>query len=248
MIIVPYNERNFVRRFNQVIVDSLAVLDTFSSICDGDPLINFETPANVGIGISRGSACKIVSEGRVVDYAGRVLNLTARLMDLARPAGVVFEGINLAILGEPLRGNFASKHVFLRGVSESAPIEIFYTKDATIIPDRWEKPLEDATYQSLKRSDTLANMRKFKTFAMPLDPTPINKEDILVVMKYPVYYNGELQNDVRARKVITKFTCKKEAGEFFISFPFQEFAGELAEDGVQDADLVSFEIRYVPRN
>ena len=53
------------------------------------------------IGISRGTVCRLVSKGKTLDYSGRVVNLASRLMDDARPSGVVFDAsVGIDLLSE----------------------------------------------------------------------------------------------------------------------------------------------------
>jgi len=54
-------------------------------------MLNFETPRR-SVLYRAGPATKLVSQDRTLDYSGRPLNLAARLMDFARPSGVVLDG------------------------------------------------------------------------------------------------------------------------------------------------------------
>ena len=67
-------------------------MDDFPTMFTDDPMINFATPTNLGFGIARGTACCLFSGKRILDYSGQLLNLAARLNDLARPKGLVIDG------------------------------------------------------------------------------------------------------------------------------------------------------------
>ena len=85
----------------------LALVQEFPKIGKENVLINFETPDKIGIGIARGSACKISSNSTIIDYSGRLLNMAARLMDFARPSGVVMhESVGFKLLPPELQQQF----------------------------------------------------------------------------------------------------------------------------------------------
>ena len=66
-------------------------------------MINFETPQHIGFAVSRGTACRIDSDNGVIDYSGHLLNLTARLLEIAQPNGVVIDSaFGLHLLPEGL--------------------------------------------------------------------------------------------------------------------------------------------------
>jgi class 3 adenylate cyclase len=117
-----------LRSFVKLIAD-------FPSLCHGDPLINFNVPVMVGIGLSRGAATKLVSGGIILDYSGRPLNAAAKLMDLARPFGIVLdESYGMGLVPKGMKQLFASARVYLKGVSEDGLTRVFYTKEITRIP------------------------------------------------------------------------------------------------------------------
>jgi class 3 adenylate cyclase len=98
LLTIPYNESNLQANVRQTIDSSLEITKTFCTFCENDPMITFETPKKIGIGLSRGTACCLISQDKIMDYSGRVLNLASRLMDVARPSGIVFD----AVFGEGL--------------------------------------------------------------------------------------------------------------------------------------------------
>lgn len=91
MIIIPFTEPSLREVANDAVAQSLRLVNDFSALVAGDPMINFDTPQRAGVGLSRGAACRLISGRQTLDYSGRVLNTAARLTNLARPAGVVFD-------------------------------------------------------------------------------------------------------------------------------------------------------------
>jgi class 3 adenylate cyclase len=53
----PYSETNLHAVAKSVVESCVQCLLEFSSICQGDPMINFEVPQAMGFGIARGTAC-----------------------------------------------------------------------------------------------------------------------------------------------------------------------------------------------
>jgi len=67
------------------------IINEFECFCEHDPMINFDVPDKIGIGLSRGTACRLISDDKILDYSGDTLNLATKLMDFARPEGIVFD-------------------------------------------------------------------------------------------------------------------------------------------------------------
>jgi class 3 adenylate cyclase len=94
LITILYTEDNLPDVAKSTVDCCLKVLENFGTLCSNDPMINFEVPTKVGIGLSRGAACGLVSEdNKILDYSGRPLNVASRLMDFARPTGIVMDAV-----------------------------------------------------------------------------------------------------------------------------------------------------------
>jgi hypothetical protein len=89
------------------------------------------------------------------------LNLASRLMDLARPRGVVFDAdFGPALLPEDLRGKFRQEEVFLKGVAPATGMIVYCWPDELVIPSfhlrplgekKWEKTVATMTRTELQR-------------------------------------------------------------------------------------------------
>lgn len=147
------------------VADAFNIVETFADICADDPMINFTVPQNVGIGLARGPASKIISGEFVLDYSGRTLNLASRLMDVARPAGVVIDGsFGLQLLDEATQGRFESAEVYIRGVAPREPARIYYSAEFTKIGASYLRPLETFRWRSITRSESLAGLEQISPF------------------------------------------------------------------------------------
>ena len=162
IIIIPFNRSNLKEIANSTDKSCLNLLENFSTLCNDEPMVSFATPDEIGIGVARGSACCIFNkeEDKVLDYSGRVLNLASRLMDMARPSGIVIDaGFRITLLNDDYQKLFANEKVYPRGITTSRPITVHYTKQVTSIPDehknppiepKWETEVKRVKYEKLK--------------------------------------------------------------------------------------------------
>jgi len=191
IIIIPYTEQTLKDVSNSTIESCLKLLGSFASLLAYDPMINYPTPQEIGIGLTRGCACCITSKDdsgeRTLDYSGRILNLASRLMDLARPSGIIFDdsfGINL--LKEETKGLFSEDTVYVRGVAEEKPIRIFYTKKNTLIPDAYHNPLKEPKWNTETYEYTFGKLKKLVgTLTLELSQKPLDEKKITVEITYP---------------------------------------------------------------
>jgi len=188
LIVVPYTEENPKEDVTNAIKACLSVLGDFGSFCVGDPMIYFEVPERVGIGLSKGVACCLTSEGKKLDYSGKAINLASRLMDLARPSGIVFDtSLGIQLLSDELREQFSKDAVCIRGIAESQPIEIYYTKNSTHIDPSSRQPIEKAIFETYDDTKTLKQIREFgPSFIYTLRSEPKDSCSVEVVLTYTI--------------------------------------------------------------
>ena len=184
IIIIPYDRENLKEIANQTIESCLNLLENFASLCVGNHMINFPTPEKIGIGLTRGSACCIRSGDKTLDYSGRILNLASRLMDVARPSGIVFdESFGIDLLSEK-RELFSEEMVYVRGVAEENPMEIYYTKRYTLIPDSYKKPLKEPKWKTERRNYLFKTLKRLKSLRLDLDKKPLDENKITVTISH----------------------------------------------------------------
>lgn len=162
-------------------------------------MINYQTPTNLGIGLARGSACRIYSGEKILDYSGRILNLASRLMDIARPSGIVFDSsFGYDLLQDKIKELFSSDdNVYLRSVAEKTPMTIYFTKEYTIISDYNKTPIIDykwktelfETHSSYYRNIYQRTPKELIKYA--LDKEPVSPDRITLEMHIPLLLNGE---------------------------------------------------------
>jgi len=137
-----YTEKNLFDVSKKVLESCLKCLEAFPNICKNEPMINFAVPRRIGFGITRGTACCLFSGDDVIDYSGHQLNLASRLMDYARPQGIVIaESFSQEAIPGDLRSSFMRKQVYVRSIAERSPMEVFYLKGKTEIPEYALSPM-----------------------------------------------------------------------------------------------------------
>lgn len=187
LIMVPYTEQNLPRVATATVLASVKLVEQFSALCEGDQMVNFPTPDRVGIGISRGPVCALVAgidSPKTIDYSGRYLNLSSRLTDMARPAGVVFDSaFGIGLLPDPLQKLFAEESVYVRSVAEREPIRIHYTKEYTEILPVFKNPMDEPRWRTYEWESTLARIEKSgPDFSHALPSRPADKSTIQVTV------------------------------------------------------------------
>ena len=170
-----------------VLKKSIALVANFSDIADDDVMVTIrDLPKSVGIGIARGSAtCLVATDGTIVDYTGRCLNLAARAMDKARPKGVVFADTHAATLIEESLGlDFQSDEIYVRGIAEKNPISVRATLDVAFrAADR--KPIDEDEGIGEPVYMSIEEVRATSGHAFYLPRPPEHDEIALVWIEYP---------------------------------------------------------------
>jgi hypothetical protein len=171
----------------------LRCLQEFPDICQGDLMINFSVPTRIGFGIARGTACCLRSGDRILDYSGHLLNLTSRLLDLARPSGVVLDGdFGLDLLPEEQQGLFEKADVYLPGVAEETPTPAYILKDVVELPEAACHPLR---LEQWERIEEVKTVREW-SLASPRYGVDLKRrlkriDGIQVAMAFPLFRGGK---------------------------------------------------------
>lgn len=191
IIIIPYTRSNLKEMANSTVKSCLNLLESFPTLCNDEPMVYFTTPNKIGTGIARGSACCIFNkeEDKVLDYSGRVLNLASRLMDMARPSGIVIDaGFRITLLDDDYQKLFANEKVYVRGITTSRPITVHYTKKGTSIPEEYKNPPIETKWEPIVKRITyekLKTMTGYFTFTLKHKPLDDNKVFVRIKFSNP---------------------------------------------------------------
>lgn len=159
LVVLGFDEGDVAEAVTTTVENSIAIVKGFGALCVDEPAINYGVPSDVGIGISRGAASRLAAEDVTLDYSGRVLNLASRLMDLARPKGVVFDDhLGFKLLPKNLRSKFRRHDVYLKGVSARSPLRIHCWPKAIEPPRANLFPVGDPQWEHLEEIETCSGL------------------------------------------------------------------------------------------
>lgn len=245
LIIIPYSEENLMKVVQTTITKCFTVLQEFGTFCLNDPMINYKVPQKVGIGLSRGAACRLVSEGKIIDYSGKVINLASRLMDLARPSGIVFDGsFGIDILQDEVIKLFSEDNVYIRGIAEREPIEIYYTKENTNIMQINKQPFGEIKWKSVKETTTLKDIKLSESFVYEIPSVPIDEEEIKLKVTFPKVVRGKKHEKFISFISFEKIEYFLEKGEPRLRVNYKELAKQLMGIGIKNNWEILLEIIY----
>jgi class 3 adenylate cyclase len=248
MIIRRFDDSSLKETVKKVVEDSLRLVNDFDGICADDDMINFEVPGGLGIGIARGAATALVSQDKILDYSGRPLNLAARLMDLARPHGVIFDRtLKYSMLPKDLQDKFVEQEVFVRGIADNEPVIAYHTKgvevpETNLAPlDGFDEFVEPVDSRPLREWDEVG------TFSTPLSHKPARADALRVQIMYPkARKNGSKHPTLR-------WTLEREAqlvtrrGKTMARVDYRPIVKEMKADGAKPSWSVSVQIEYPVR-
>jgi class 3 adenylate cyclase len=223
----------------------LTLVQEFSHIGKDNVLINFETPNKIGIGIARGSACKISSNSKVIDYSGRLLNLAARLMDFARPSGIVMhESVGFKLLPPELQQQFLPDRIYVRGIAEEKPLGIYYTKDYTIIsPSAKNSPIEPKwKTQIFSQPFGTLSAGKPRKLRFDLEDQPLDSAQIIV----EAFYKTPDEREIGAKYTLSDEDLSLDKiGEIStVKLERNAVLEEFTTDNLKAEEIIHFRVTY----
>lgn len=243
------DEKDLAAKANLVVSTALRLLDDFPSLLDGDPWIYFPVPQALGIGIARGAASRLASKDKTLDYSGNALNVASRLMDLARPSGVVVgSSFPFQLLESDLQERFTTdSKVYVRSIAEKLATTIHYTHDRTMIASANRKPLDGLTWNEQPLDITLKDLRQSSSFFVYLETEPIDPSQVRVVLTHPAL----TPSGGRAKSLITEVDpepgevqYEDNAGRPRLLLDYAAWAERLQTKGVKRSWPIKIAIRY----
>jgi class 3 adenylate cyclase len=248
LIILPYTEETLKETANKAIGTCLKLLQDFGDLCKNEIMITFDTPKKIGIGITRGLSCCLISEGKILDYSGKTLNLASRLMDMARPSGIVLDSsFSSALLSEEINKLLLEDEVYVRGISEQKPVKVYYTKDYTLVPKSYKQPFEEQRWETKVEKRSLRQFIGARSkLVIPLDKRLSDEKMIVVIIfwKTPTTPEGSMEF-IEFDMTQTKFVeYQEKGGEHTVSLLVKPITEKLQSLGVTENMELRIEIRY----
>jgi len=249
-ITINYDEENLEVLANEIVDSCIKLVENFEEILIDDPMITYDVPARIGIGLTRGSACCIYKNDNIIDYSGKTLNHSARLMDKARPYGIVCDCKEFdKILALEIRDQFTEDEVCLRGISEEVPIKILTLKDKVKISEKDREPINEPKWHVEEFDIPYSTVKRWKkVFRYQLEKKPMSSNEMFLTIKRPKYINGVEDLYTSSYTVYTDtdedFNYVEEGINRFITLITVELRKNLEEEKLKDDDIIIFNLNY----
>jgi class 3 adenylate cyclase len=251
LIVIPVARESLQDTVRDVIATCLRLVENFKELCKDDPMINFETPEQIGIGVARGNACCITSNGVILDYSGRVINLASRLMDAARPSGVVADSsLGLRLLPPEMQKSFLSDEIYVRGISEDKPMTVHYTKDHTVISLSYKDPIKEPHWVTTQTTKVFKDLKSNQTYKvvhliLALPDKPLDEKQMLIEISF-MADNQQLRNFSLTTKSKGVY-YESKANKHYVKIDCTKLIDELEKAGATDDTAIILEATYATR-
>ncbi|MHB1088766.1 MAG: nucleotidyl cyclase domain-containing protein [Acidimicrobiales bacterium] len=236
------NREKVVELVQSLIEDSVRLARGFAKIVQDDVLINFPVPSHLGIGMTRGSATKIVADGEVIDYSGRCLNVAARLMDAARPSGLVLcDSFAERLIGEELRDQFVKEDVYLKGLPDHT-YEIWYLSPEVTISSGLKVPASGEVWfnddEITFTHQEVISLGEAFHFVLPVIPAPGRLARVSAT--WQTYKDGvPLRNQSSFEMFDAEITTLADGAHAYVS-DLARLASRLETDSVPVEEEITF--------
>lgn len=248
VLTIPFDEENLREMSQRAISSCMDCHSEFGNICEDDPMINFKVPDRVGIAVARGSACCLVSGDKIIDYSGRLLNLTSRLNDLARPSGIVIDGsFDTSLLSDEQRDIFEEANVYLKGIAEDEPMQIYFTKEFTLIPKYNKQPIAAKRWREQTDVKPYRDLLKLSRFRYDLESEPVSPDDIKVTVEHNKVIGGKVNPNYLVTFNFDDFTYSPVANKPAVNVDFPALCQRLKQTQVKRNMNVTITIAYVEK-
>jgi class 3 adenylate cyclase len=245
LILRRFDHETIDRVLGESLNSALQLVPEFPSLTKGDPMVNFATPANVGVGMARGAATALVSKSKILDYSGRPLNLATRLLDVARPSGVVFDHtLGPELLAADLIAQFQSADVYLRSIAEMTPERVYHTTDVEVEP-RHLQPISKVEWH-VEPTETLTRkqLAERTNFRHQLSQVPSDPNQVEVRFAYPATTKSGTKHPTMRRILTAKARYTDDAGTPTATLDYTRPTATMVAAGVKSTWKVSVTVRY----
>jgi hypothetical protein len=250
LLLFRYSESNLHEVADSVVKSCLRVVRDFPVMMKNDAMINYDVPEAVGFGIARGTAFCLYADNEVVDYSGQTLNLASRLNEFARPHGVVIDGgFMKSVIPQDIQDIFYADMVYVRGISEEFPREVFCSEDVLIPPEAktsWKK----STFRSVDHSVTVAFAKKMPeniTIKLPEEPSSTVPCSARVQWVHSTanWLHPNAPEYTQWRELIYT-NVEHTADGYFVRLRTEEITNVVAEEKLAAKAQLTIRIQYVP--
>jgi class 3 adenylate cyclase len=245
LILLDYDRESLRAVVGSAVAQSIKLVEDFATLTAGDAMINFRVPGDVGIGLSRGSATALVADEKFLDFSGRPLNLASRLMDIARPSGVVFdEMLGPELLDEELASRFSREEIYVKGLAEDQSMVAYCLRDRVVVPEFNRHPLNKRERRTeAPESVTLKQLRARELYDHRLTMLPAPDPRIQLHYTYP-----DVTGSGRRTGLVTTETATAElverAGIWLARVDYRPIVAQIEEARVKSTWKVDLTLEY----
>lgn len=246
LILLSYNRKNLTKVVRNAVDKSIEIIEEFPAFFDGDEMVNFDVPSRLGIGLARGSATSLTAAGKVLDYSGRPLNLASRLMDLARPAGIVFDQrFGYRLLESSVQERFRQDSAYVKGLAESKPMSVYCLDGFTEIPESNKRPLDGfVRFTEPREKLSFKELQERDRYRHTLSRQPARTDNIEMHIQYPrVMANGKKHPSIYQFATLPA-EYGTAGGYAFAVVDYQAKVAELKKKGVKDQWEIATVLEY----
>jgi class 3 adenylate cyclase len=246
LILLTYERENLTEVVQSAVGRSISIVEKFEEFCAGDEMINFDVPAKIGVGLARGSATRLAADGKALDYSGRPLNLASRLMDLARPFGVVFDTrFGFPLLDKETQALFRKDSAYVKGLAESKPMEVFCLQGYVEIPEHNKRPLDGfVRFSQPEEKLTFKALEDRGNFRHHLSQEPARTDNIELHLWYPKILSDGTKHETFRHVTTLPATFGTAAGKSFAVVDYGSKVAELKNRGIKGNWQVSTVLEY----
>lgn len=243
VFVIPYNEENFKDKINEVILKSRQLIEDFPTLFQEEAMVYFETPENIGIGISRGEACCLIGPEGVIDYSGQVLNEAARLMDIARPKGIIIKNNFIKSILEEENASilYEDDEIYLRGVAETNSIKVYYTKKWTMIETGNKIPFGILDWVSDTKTESFEACEGIDTTTVRLTQIPISES---AIQSYLEFSSPRGDGSTWTYKMTDRVIISRDAGKYYIEYKTDEFEHFIEKGYISKETKCTLRVSY----
>jgi|ERR1035437_6545825 class 3 adenylate cyclase len=244
LMIFSHNEKTLNEASRLVLSKCFQVLKDFPKMFKSTPIINYTTPDAIGFGIARGSASYLIANDEILDYSGKLLNLTARLNEYARPSGIVIDGnYQYEAIPKRYRKIFEKKSVYVRGIAEEKPIEIFYSK-GIFISDAALHPINEHKWKLATQRQTVSEVLALEgTYSVYLSEPVLSQDKITAEFWWPHSHLA----DKAVTRASQRHTYNVDASGHSVLFDTREAKEIITQEKLSNESVFQFRVHYVPK-
>ncbi len=244
LIVFRHDEKNLPQVSELVFSQCFKALKDFHRMFTDIPILNYPPPEAIGFGVARGSASYLLVGEEILDYSGKLLNLAARLNELARPLGIVVDGnYQYEVIPKKFRKKFKNKSVYLRGIAEEVPISIFFSEQVSIHTSALN-PIKEHEWKFAFKEKTVAELNVMDgQYEVQLPNPPLFPQMITAEFGWP---DLKVKNNFVTKKC-SLISHKVDAFGNSVIFDLDEVKAMIKDAELVGPETVHFRVHYIPK-